>query len=430
MRFERAAGPRTRLLVVTEGMLGRLLHADPFLDGVGVARLRRVPRAPSGRRPRPGDGAAGAAAGAPRSAAGGDVGDARRRPAGDLPRRRRSLTSRARRRRHRCATWNEHRPRPRPAMAAWRARQALAAPPAACWRFSTAPAIDDVGAVRGASGVGAVRRRLRRAGEATAAARHGARARRRSCRSTATCRRRPGRRAAPAGGGGGCAADQRRRDLAHRRRVTAVIDSGLAPARASTRARPRPPRARAHLPRRRRAARGPRRPRRARPLPAPVERQRAARPAAARAAGGPRASTSPARRCSCAPGASATAAFPLARGAAAGRAGAGAERRCGCSAPWTTVGSRADGKTMARLPLPPRLARLLLDAHRGGARRDRRAGRRAARGARPVPAAARGGSGWRVRAAAAPSLVPPCSTPTRWRAPSGCSPSPAIVARA
>ena len=36
VRFERVAGPRTRLLVVTEGVLVRLLQADPFLDGIGV----------------------------------------------------------------------------------------------------------------------------------------------------------------------------------------------------------------------------------------------------------------------------------------------------------------------------------------------------------------------------------------------------------
>jgi ATP-dependent helicase HrpB len=36
VRFERVAGPRTRLLVVTEGVLVRTLQADPFLDGVAV----------------------------------------------------------------------------------------------------------------------------------------------------------------------------------------------------------------------------------------------------------------------------------------------------------------------------------------------------------------------------------------------------------
>ncbi|HET9765259.1 MAG TPA: ATP-dependent helicase C-terminal domain-containing protein [Thermoanaerobaculia bacterium] len=36
VRFERVAGPRTRLLVVTEGVLVRMLQADPFLDGVAV----------------------------------------------------------------------------------------------------------------------------------------------------------------------------------------------------------------------------------------------------------------------------------------------------------------------------------------------------------------------------------------------------------
>ena len=35
VRFDRAAGPRTRLLVATEGILTRRLLADPFLEGVG-----------------------------------------------------------------------------------------------------------------------------------------------------------------------------------------------------------------------------------------------------------------------------------------------------------------------------------------------------------------------------------------------------------
>ena len=36
VRFDRAAGPNTRVLVVTPGVLLRRLHADPFLDGVGA----------------------------------------------------------------------------------------------------------------------------------------------------------------------------------------------------------------------------------------------------------------------------------------------------------------------------------------------------------------------------------------------------------
>src|SRR5260370_38213967 len=36
VRFERRAGPATRLLVVTEGILVQMLQADPFLDGVGA----------------------------------------------------------------------------------------------------------------------------------------------------------------------------------------------------------------------------------------------------------------------------------------------------------------------------------------------------------------------------------------------------------
>ena len=36
IRFERLAGPETKILVVTEGILVQRLQADPFLDGVGV----------------------------------------------------------------------------------------------------------------------------------------------------------------------------------------------------------------------------------------------------------------------------------------------------------------------------------------------------------------------------------------------------------
>src|SRR5271156_378072 len=36
VRFERAFSPRTRILVVTPGILLRLLHDDPFLETVGV----------------------------------------------------------------------------------------------------------------------------------------------------------------------------------------------------------------------------------------------------------------------------------------------------------------------------------------------------------------------------------------------------------
>jgi ATP-dependent helicase HrpB len=39
VRFERRAGPRTRLLVVTEGILLRRLEADPLLEGIGALVL-------------------------------------------------------------------------------------------------------------------------------------------------------------------------------------------------------------------------------------------------------------------------------------------------------------------------------------------------------------------------------------------------------
>jgi ATP-dependent helicase HrpB len=36
VRFERRAGPATRILVVTEGILVQMLQSDPFLDGIGI----------------------------------------------------------------------------------------------------------------------------------------------------------------------------------------------------------------------------------------------------------------------------------------------------------------------------------------------------------------------------------------------------------
>ena len=86
VRFDRKAGPRTRVLVVTPGVLLRRLHDDPFLDGVacvvfdefhergldadlalGMVRLVRenVPARPPGGRD-VGDGRAGAGVGVPR----------------------------------------------------------------------------------------------------------------------------------------------------------------------------------------------------------------------------------------------------------------------------------------------------------------------------------------------------------------------------
>ena len=53
MRGESRVGPRTRIEVVTEGVLTRRLQRDPTLDGVGIVDLRRVSRAKSRRRPRP-----------------------------------------------------------------------------------------------------------------------------------------------------------------------------------------------------------------------------------------------------------------------------------------------------------------------------------------------------------------------------------------
>ena len=81
VRFEQRGGRATRLWFVTEGVLGRQLTHDPFLESVGRRRARRVPRAPSAGRRRARGGARAAGDGASRSEAGRDVGDARDRRA-------------------------------------------------------------------------------------------------------------------------------------------------------------------------------------------------------------------------------------------------------------------------------------------------------------------------------------------------------------
>ncbi|HTQ81251.1 MAG TPA: DEAD/DEAH box helicase, partial [Thermoanaerobaculia bacterium] len=42
VRFERRAGPGTRILVVTEGILVQMLQADPFLTGIGAVLFDEV----------------------------------------------------------------------------------------------------------------------------------------------------------------------------------------------------------------------------------------------------------------------------------------------------------------------------------------------------------------------------------------------------
>ena len=42
VRFDRVAGPKTRVLVVTEGVLLQRLVSDPFLDGVGAVIFDEV----------------------------------------------------------------------------------------------------------------------------------------------------------------------------------------------------------------------------------------------------------------------------------------------------------------------------------------------------------------------------------------------------
>ena len=75
----RRGSARTRIEVVTEGVLTRMLLTDPALERVRAGHLRRVPRAEHPRRPRPRAHAADARRPAERSSGSGHVGHARRR---------------------------------------------------------------------------------------------------------------------------------------------------------------------------------------------------------------------------------------------------------------------------------------------------------------------------------------------------------------
>ena len=79
VRFEEVAGPRTRLRFLTEGILTRRLISDPRSGGRRRRGAGRISRAPSGKRPGAGVVAPAANHLAAGSAAGRDVGDARRR---------------------------------------------------------------------------------------------------------------------------------------------------------------------------------------------------------------------------------------------------------------------------------------------------------------------------------------------------------------
>ncbi len=86
VRFERRFGRDTRLLVATEGVLTRRLQSDPLLTALPDDRAGRVPRAQPARRPRAGLRSAGLARPG-RPAAARDVRDSRRGARRALPRR-------------------------------------------------------------------------------------------------------------------------------------------------------------------------------------------------------------------------------------------------------------------------------------------------------------------------------------------------------
>ena len=82
VRHESAVGRSTRVIVVTEGVLTRMLQSDPAPGGVRPRHLRRVPRAKHPRRSRPRAHAPQPRAPARRPAGAGDVRHAGCRPGG------------------------------------------------------------------------------------------------------------------------------------------------------------------------------------------------------------------------------------------------------------------------------------------------------------------------------------------------------------
>ena len=291
-----------------------------------------------------------------------DVGDARRRAGGEAARRRagdrkrRAAPSRSRRAisaairarrssgrsptrwRARCA------PSPARCWCSCRARRKSAAPRRCCKERIGDPAVDVVDA-------------LRRARRADAGPRHRAGA------------------ARPAQGRAG---DLDRRNLAHHRR-RAHRDRLRARARAALRARRRPDAARnrARVARRRRPAPRPRRPHRARRLLSAVGRAADRLARALRAAGNPRRrSVRPAARS----GAMGRAPIPARSPFSIRRPRARSPRRGRCSsslARSTRDGRITDeGRKLRALPLPPRLARMVVDAGARGRGRARRRHRR------------------------------------------------------
>ena len=175
--------------------------------------------------------------------------------------------------------------------------------------------------------------------------------------------------------------------------VTAVVDTGLArQMRHDLASRHEPAGADPDQPRLRRPARRPGRPHRPRRLPAPVARDRARGAAGARPARGRPAWSSPARSSSCSPGARATrrpspGSRPPAPEALAAAGAAPAPPGRGRA----TAGLTALGRTLARLPVHPRLGRLLVEGDRLGHGARGGAARRAALRAAAVPPVRTGG---------------------------------------
>ena len=84
IRGEARSGPATRIEVVTEGILTRMIQSDPALDGIGARNFRRIPRTFAERRSGTGLGAGMPQRLARRPLPSGDVGNAGRRTGGAL----------------------------------------------------------------------------------------------------------------------------------------------------------------------------------------------------------------------------------------------------------------------------------------------------------------------------------------------------------
>ena len=421
-RIRGEAVPGSRIEVVTEGILTRMIQSDPELAGRRLRDLRRVPRARARRRPRPGAGARDPRRPAPGPAAPRHVGHARRRPGRGADGRRAG----------------DHRRGPRLAGRDPLARPAVdaGAGPAAGGRGGGArPARARRDRGRGArlpAGPGRDRPHRRAPRAAPAAGGGAAAAARRAALRRAARRARAARRPPQAG-----ARDRHRRDLADHPRRARGRRRRPRPARPlRPRLRHDPARHRARHPRRGRAAPRPRRPGGARLVLPALDPRRGGR------AGEPPAARDRQRRPDRPRARARALGRRLARGHGVPDAAAGAGLRRGARAARRARRARRRGPRHRAWP----------GAGRAAAAPAPRPHARSAPGRPPPssPRSSRRATRWRGRAAARPPISgcasPRCAirprprprprcAPTAPRSPrsaprrSGCAPSPAPPAR-